>query len=120
MAAPNIVNVATITGNTTSAELTNSLTAVLDNAAASDDVYKINSIIVSHKTGSTDQLIRGAFSDNGTDRYLAYDVDLIAKTSIVVISKDSGFYLEEGDSIKAYCDANSQADIIISYEILTD
>ena len=46
MAAPNIVNVAQIYGNTVSGAVGTSLSAVLTNASGSNYVYKVNCIIV--------------------------------------------------------------------------
>ena len=54
MAAPNLVNVVTITGKTDTFTLTNRLTtSLVVNAAGSDDVYKINSIVAANTTTAT-------------------------------------------------------------------
>ncbi len=54
MAAPNIVNVSTITGKTTYAALTTTLTTVLlANSASSGKVFKINSIMISNVDGTS-------------------------------------------------------------------
>ena len=53
MAAPNIVNVATITGKSAVVNLsTTNATAVVSNAASSGKVFKVNSILVSNVDGS--------------------------------------------------------------------
>ena len=53
MAAPNIVNVATITGKSAVVSLTDTnATAVVSNAASSSKVFKINSITVANVDGS--------------------------------------------------------------------
>jgi len=53
MAAPNIVNVTAITGKTSVTDLTStSATTVVSNAASSNKVFKINSLIVSNVDGS--------------------------------------------------------------------
>ena len=48
MANPNIVNTSTIVGNTGVAAVTNVITALVTNSAASSKVYKINCLIVSN------------------------------------------------------------------------
>ena len=54
MANPNIVNVTTIFGNSSFTNLsTTSVTSLASNAASSNKVYKINSIVVSNVDGST-------------------------------------------------------------------
>tara|TARA_B100001250_G_C19641992_1_gene718714 strand:+ start:519 stop:881 length:363 start_codon:yes stop_codon:yes gene_type:complete len=120
MAAPNIVNVATIQGATNSAALGTGLTAIVSNGSGSNYVYKINTIMVSNVDGTNDVTVRVAFVNNGTTHYLAYDVDCIAKTTLIVLSKDQAIYLEENDSISASATVASDAQIIISYETLID
>ena len=47
MAAPNIVNVATITAKTVGAALgTNTNTSILNNSASSNKAFKVNTILV--------------------------------------------------------------------------
>jgi hypothetical protein len=54
MANPNIVNVTTIYGNTSTTALsTTSATSIASNAASSGKVYKINSIVVANNNGTT-------------------------------------------------------------------
>ena len=51
MAAPNIVNVATITGKTVGLAVTTSATAIVANSAASGKVFKVNALYVSNIDG---------------------------------------------------------------------
>ena len=120
MAAPNIVDVTSIFGKTIGAAVGTSLAVVLNNAASSNKVLKVNTILLSNVDGTNDCTVRVSFNDGGSARYLAYDVDLPAKTSLVVVSKDQQIYLEENDSISASASAASDAQIIISYEELDD
>lgn len=120
MAAPNIVNVDQIYGRTVGAALGTALTAVLTNSAASNYVYKVNTIMVSNVDGTNDVTVRVSFNDSGTARYLAYDIDCIAKTTLIVLSKDQAIYLEEGDSISASATVAGDAQIVISYEAIID
>ena len=53
MAAPNIVNVATITGKTTVQAVTTSATAIVTNSAASGKVFKVNALYVSNVDGTS-------------------------------------------------------------------
>ena len=54
MAAPNIVNTATITGLTTTTRLTNTNQfTLLSNASGSGKVYKLNTILATNITGTT-------------------------------------------------------------------
>lgn len=120
MAAPNIVNVAQIYGNTTSGPIGTSLSGKLYNASSSGYVYKVNCIMISNVDGTNDTTVRVAFNNNGTSHYLAYDVDCIAKTTLIVVSKDTAIYLEENDSISISAATTNDAQYIISYERIID
>ena len=121
MAAPNIVNVTTITGKTTYAALTTTLTTVLlANAASSGKVFKINSIMVANVDGtnSADVTvdINTAAAGSGTSYALASTIAVPADATLSVVDKTNSFYLEEDKSILGGASANSDLEIVISYE----
>lgn len=121
MAAPNIVNVTTIVGKTNVVDLTStSATSVVSNAASSGKVFKINSLIVSNVDGTnnTDITINlySAAALGGTATQICSTVTVPADSSLVVIDKSSGIYLEEDKSIGAIAGAASDLKIICSYE----
>jgi hypothetical protein len=121
MAAPNIVNVATITGKTTYAALTTSLTTVLlANAASSGKVFKINSIMISNVDGANPADvtidINTAAAGSGTSYALAHTISIPADSTLSLIDKTNAFYLEEDKSILGGASANSDLEIVISYE----
>ena len=120
MAAPNIVNVAQIYGRTTSGLAGTGLTSVLSNGAGSNYVIKVNSIMLSNIDGSNDTTVRVAFVNNGSTHYMAYDVDLIAKTSLIVLSKDNSVYLEENDNISLSATTSNDCHYVIAYEEIID
>jgi hypothetical protein len=121
MAAPNIVNVSTITGKTTYAALTTTLTTVLlANSASSGKVFKINSIMVSNVDGSSAADvtldINTAAAGSGTSYALANTIAVPADATLSLIDKTNSFYLEEDKSILGGASANSDLEIVISYE----
>lgn len=116
MANPNIVNVATINGNMTSANLTTSNVTIVSNASSSNKVYKINTIILANIDGSNDATGSIYLNIGGGAYYLAYELDVISGTTLVVISKDTSFYLKENQSIVARASANSDVCITVSWE----
>ena len=68
MAAPNILNASIITGKQYGAALdTTTTTSLVANAASSDDLYKINSIIVSNVDGSASTQFRLTAIPNSND-----------------------------------------------------
>ena len=124
MAAPNLVNVTSITGKIDGHALT---TDAIDNAnssvitAAADQLIKINSIIVANIDGTDPVDIDVAVNLSGDARfYLAKTVAVPADSTLVVIGKDSPIYLEEGDELEARASAASDAELVVSYEILDD
>ena len=124
MAAPNLVNVTTITGKIDGHALT---TDAIDNSnssvitAAADQLIKISSIIVANVDGSNAVNIDVAVNLASDARfYLAKTVSVPADSTLVVIGKDSPIYLEEGDELEARAAAASDAELVVSYEILDD
>ena len=116
MAAPNIVNVSTITGKTDGAVITTTSSDMLLNAAASGKVIKVNTIMVANVDGTNSVDITVSFYNaaNSTTYRLAYLVTIPAKASFDVLAKT--IYLKEGDKIVATASANSRAELVISYE----
>lgn len=117
MAAPNIVNVATITGITTGAALTTSLTTpLLSNSAASGKVFRINSILVSNVDGTNAADVTIDWYDGTTGFKLANTVAVPADTTLIVLGKDTPIYLEENTSIRGGASATGDLECVISYE----
>ena len=121
MAAPNIVDVTTITGKTAVVSLsTTNATEIVSNAAASGKVFKINSLVVSNVDGTSAADITVSYysEDNigGTATEIVSTVSVPADASLVVIDKNSSLYLEEDRSIGATAGTASDLKVIASYE----
>ena len=82
MANPNIVNVATINGNTAVQAVGTSATAIVTNSAASGKIYKVNLLVVANIDGANN-------ADLTVDLYRSSTAYHIAKT-IVVPAKRPG------------------------------
>jgi hypothetical protein len=124
MANPNIVNVTDIRGKTTYAALTTTLTTVLlANAVSSGKVFKINSIMVANVDGTTAADvtidINTAAAGSGTSYALANTISVPADATLSVVDKTNSFYLEEDKSILGGASANSDLEVVISYEEIT-
>lgn len=117
MANPNIATANNFYGRSVGLQLTTSA-AGLSGTVASNRVYKVNSIIVANSSGSTaaDVTVTWVDSSAGLTYYLAYVITVPAKSTLVVLSKDTQIYLEEGDYINAYASANSTLHAVISFE----
>jgi hypothetical protein len=116
MAAPNIKAPTTITGRTARYAVTASLAAALSNSAASGKVFKINSIFCSNVDGVNPADISVSVFDGSTDTYLVRVVTVPPKSMQVLCTKETYFYLEEGDSIRALASAAGDLELIIGYE----
>ena len=126
MAAPNIVNVSTITGVTTwkagISTLPGTPSVVVSNAASSGKVIKINSLVavsVGSTTGVTVKLYTEA-AGAGASVAIADTISVPENSSLAVISKETSLYLEENKSIAVYRqDLGGQTgsiDVVCSYE----
>ena len=121
MAAPNIVDVGTITGKTAYFALSStSATTVLNNAASSGKVFKVNSLVVANVDGATAAditiTVNSAASGGGTAYALAKTISVPADASLIVIDKSTAVYLEEDKSIVATAGSANDLEIVISYE----
>jgi hypothetical protein len=121
MAAPNIVNVTTITGKSAVVDLTGtSATLIVENPASSGKVFKINSLVVSNVDGTNAADITVSFfsEDNigGTATEIVSTVSVPADASLVVIDKNTSIYLEEDRSLGATAGAANDLKVIVSYE----
>ena len=121
MAAPNIVNVTTITGKSAVVDLTGTnATLVVENPASSNKVFKINSLVVSNVDGTNAADITVSYYSEddigGTATQIVSTVSVPADASLVVIDKNTSIYLEEDRSIGATAGAANDLKVIVSYE----
>ena len=121
MAAPNIVNVTTITGKANVVDLTTtSATAVVSNPASSGKVFKINSLVVSNVDGTNAADITVSYYSEddigGTATQIVSTVSVPADASLVVIDKNTSIYLEEDRSIGATAGSANDLKVVVSYE----
>ena len=121
MAAPNIVDVSTITGKSATVALSStSATVLVSNAASSGKVFKINMIQVANVDGTSAADVtvdmHSAAAGGGTAYSLASTVTVPANASIVIIDKNTSVYLEEARSITATASAANDLEVVISYE----
>ncbi len=116
MAAPNLKSPTTILGRTARYAVTASLANALANSAASGKVLKINSIFCANVDGVNAADISVSIYDGSTDRYIAKTITVPADATQVLSTKETYFYLEEGDSIRALASAASDLELVIGYE----
>lgn len=117
MANPNIVNVSQIYGKTATSKLYTTDSNLVVNASSSGKIIKINSLYIANKNGTTagDVTVYHVGGAAGTVE-LAYTISVPADATLVLISKDAGIYLEEGQSLVAKASADGLLVAICSYE----
>jgi hypothetical protein len=124
MAAPNIVNVTTITGVSTfvSGISTNTVSVIVSNAAASNQVYKLNTLMAANTTGFLANItvkIFNAAAGAGSSVSIASTISIPSGSTLAIIGKDTPLYLEENRSIGAIAGTASAIDIVASYEVIS-
>ena len=114
MAAPNIVNVATITGKTAVQAVGTSATAIVTNSASSNKVFKVNALYVSNVDGTNNAEINVDVYRSSTAYHIGKTIVVPADATLDVISKP--IYLEEGDALRLTANASSDLEAVCSYE----
>lgn len=115
----NLANTVTITAKTALADVTTVSANVLTNAAASNSILKINNISLTNYT-STVQTSNVFINRNGTGIfYVVGSVSIPGNSLLTVVSKDTSFYLEEGDTLQTSGSSNSSVHLSIGYELLS-
>ena len=114
MAAPNIVNVATITGKTAVQAIATSATAIVTNSASSNKVFKVNALLISNVDGTNDATVNVDVYRSSTAYHIAKTITVPADTTIDILNKP--IYLEEGDALRLTASAASDLEGVCSYE----
>ena len=129
MANPNIVNVATINGESVGYNLTATTTTTLLTVSGSK-VLKINRITCANVDGTNAadlslSIVKANFTSAGVTNFdtsgtffLAKTVSVPADATLVVL--DTPIYLMEADVLKGGASVASDLDLVISYEVIDD
>jgi hypothetical protein len=130
MANPNIAALTTLTGNTTYLTPTGTTAVVLlPNAAASNNVFRINQIVVANVTGTAatatvsiytnGSVAQGSAPSGGTAFPIANGISVPAGASLIVVDKTTAIYLNEATSITITSGTGSALTYSISYELIS-
>jgi len=114
MANPNIVNVATINGNTAVQAVGTSPTAIVTNSAASGKVYKVNLLIVSNIDGTNNAEVTVDLFRSSTAYHIAKTIIVPADSSLDVLSKP--LYLLEDDQLRLTANLTGDLEAVCSFE----
>ena len=114
MAAPNIVNVTTITGKTAVQAVGTSATAIVTNSASSGKVFKVNALYVSNVDGTDNAEVNIDIFRSSVAYHIVKTLVVPADATVDVISK--AIYLEEGDALRITANSASDLEAVCSYE----
>lgn len=122
MANPNMLSLTSITGQQAEVALSvNTVVQLLSNAAASNQLYKINAIYACNTDTSTAYPITcatySAATLGGTAYPFASTLSVPANSSVVVVDKDANLYLNEDRSIGVTAGTANKLVVTVSYEI---
>ena len=116
MAAPNIVSVTTINGNTAVANVSTVAANLVTNSASSNKVFKINALYISNIDAANSSAYTANVSifRGSIEYFIARTISIPADGTLDVITK--AVYLQEGDALRIGASANSALQAICSYE----
>ena len=130
MANPNLINVSSITGNTTYFTPSGTTAVVLlANASGSGTVNKINNVIAANVTGTAASatvsiytngaVAQGSAPSGGTAYPIIFQVPVPANAAVVVVDKSTAVYLQENTSISVTSGTASAVAFTTSYEVIS-
>jgi hypothetical protein len=123
MANPNIVNVTSIYGNTSYLiPATSSVTTWTALTPAAGTVNKLDSIVASNVTSSAVPVtvsINSAVSGGGTAYRIAYQINVPANASLIIVDKTTALYVGEAQSIVVTVGTGSAIELTAAYEAIT-
>ena len=120
MANPNILDTTNVVGNNALVAVLDSATSVVNNAASSGKIYKINNITASNidGTNAADVTVNIYSEDDlgGTGYSIVYQIPVPIDSSLVVVDKTTSVFLKEDQSIGAIASGNSDIVVTASWE----
>ena len=124
MANPNIVSVASIYGKTVyDTDIATTASSLVNNAASSGKIFKINSLIIANIDGTNAAditvTVRNA-AGSTTYSTLASTISVPADATLVVVSKDTSVYLMEDMSLYVASSAAGDLSATCPYEEISE
>lgn len=116
MAAPNIVNVTNIAAQTAVLATTSTYANLVVNASGTNAVVKVNVITIANYSPANFTANVDIFRSS-TSYPIIGNVTIPANSTMIVSGKDTSFYLQEGDVVRASTSNASTA--IASFEIIS-
>lgn len=120
MANPNIAALASVYGKSVGVDVGATATDLFA-AVATGSIAKVNSLIISNVDGTNAASVDVILVKSGGSSFnLTKNIDVPAETTLVVVSKDTQLYLEEGDKITVTANTAGDLQAICSYEVISE
>lgn len=123
MSNPNIIGVSSIIGNTSSFLVSSTAnpfaTAMVNNAAGSNKIYKINSIVVANVSSSACNVTINLYPQDdlaGTATAIASTISVPAYASLIVLDRTTTMYLLEDKSLGIVASASNALTVTTSWD----
>lgn len=118
MATPNLLSISAVLGRTRADLCTTSITTILQNLTASNELLRINAIYVTN-ISLNDEKVNLAFYRSSLTYYIVLNNPIPVGTTTILMDKNNGIYLEEGDALRIAASANNAIQYLISYEVIS-
>ena len=116
MANPSFSDVITIYGNTDYLNATTTAATVVSGEA--NKVKKITSLVAANY-GTADQTITIWVARSAVLYYLANQITIPAKATVLILGREHGFYLLENDVLRGLASATTSITLTVGYETLS-
>lgn len=125
MANPNLINTSSCLLEHNNYSLSSSPIAVAGSRVTVNNPYlnkviKVVSFYVSNITTATYTVTVQYNNPGNLPRYIAYQVDVPAKSTLVLITKDSPVHLEEYQNLEAYSTGSNLLHASVNFEVYDD
>lgn len=118
MAAPNLISTTSIIGKTNAEFITAAGSNVLVNAVDSSLLLRVNVLYIANVVNA-DAFCTVIFNRGGTYYPFHSNIRVPEGTTFVPIGKDTGIYLEEGDSLRISASSDGVLRYLVSYEVMS-
>jgi hypothetical protein len=117
MSNPNIGAFTFMSGNTAVQAVGLTATAIVTNSSASNQLFKVYSLSITNYTSNNVTTTVDLYRSSTAYR-LAANLYIPGSSTIALITKDNGVYLNEGDSLRLTAGTASALEAICSYEVV--
>jgi hypothetical protein len=119
MANPNMLNTTSVLGKSTVSTVNTTATTFLTNSSTSNSIYKVNMLSFTN-AGNAAASVTVAFAEGANPEIkTANTLSVPLNSTLVVYSKDTSIYMEEGEKMNVYASANATITVFCSYEIIS-